>query len=91
MSFFRALSTSHNWPAVRAACPELLLKTSHRIAALSGLLQISPLTTEWWSLMRTIPLPPCDLAALKDQLWEEYQVEVPMVGSGGGHYFRVSI
>jgi isopenicillin-N epimerase len=28
---------------------------------------------------------------LKDRLWDEYQVEVPMVGWGGGHYVRVSI
>jgi isopenicillin-N epimerase len=82
---------SHNWPAVRAACHELLLETSHRIAALSGLPQISPDTTEWWSQMRTIPLPPCNMAALKERLWDEYQVEVPMVGWNGGHYVRVSI
>ena len=28
---------------------------------------------------------------LKDRLWDEYQVEVPMVGWNGGHYIRVSI
>jgi isopenicillin-N epimerase len=81
----------HNWPAVRAACHELLLEASHRIAALSDLPQISPDTTEWWSQMRTIPLPPCNLTALKDRLWDEYQVEIPMVGWNGGHYIRVSI
>ena len=81
----------HDWPRVRAACHALLLDAAHRIAALSGLPQISPDTTEWWSQLRTIPLPPCDLAALKDRLWDEYQIEVPMVGWGGGHYVRVSI
>jgi isopenicillin-N epimerase len=81
----------HDWPRVRAACHTLLLDASQRIAALSGAPQISPNTTEWWSQLRTIPLPPCDLAALKDRLWDEYQVEVPMVGWGGGHYLRVSI
>ena len=81
----------HNWPRVRAACHALLLDASQRIAALSGLPQISPDTTEWWSQLRTIPLPPCDLTALKDRLWDEYQIEVPMVGWGGGHYIRVSI
>jgi isopenicillin-N epimerase len=81
----------HDWPIVRAACHALLLETSHRIAALSGLPQISPDTTAWWSQLRTIPLPPCDLIVLKDRLWDEYQIEVPMVGWGGGHYVRVSI
>jgi isopenicillin-N epimerase len=80
-----------DWPAVRAACRELLLDASHRIAALSGLPQISPDTSDWWAQMRTIPLPPCDLIVLKDRLWEEYQIEVPLGGWGGGHYIRVSI
>jgi isopenicillin-N epimerase len=46
---------------------------------------------DWWVQMRTIPLPPCNLDALKARLWDEYQIEVPMVGWGGGHYIRVSI
>ncbi len=83
--------TERNWPAVRAACHELLLDASERIAALSGKPQISPDTTEWWSQMRTIPLPDCDLRVLKDRLWDEHQIEVPLVGWGGGHYVRVSI
>ena len=82
---------ARNWPAVRAACHELLLDASHRIVALSGLPQISPDTAEWWSQLRTIPLPPCDLTILKNRLWDEYQIEVPMIGWGGGHYLRVSI
>jgi isopenicillin-N epimerase len=81
----------HNWPAVRAACHELLLDTSHQIAALSGLPQISPDTSDWWMQMRTIPLPPCNLEVLKARLWDEYQVEVPLGGWNGGHYIRVSI
>jgi isopenicillin-N epimerase len=70
----------HAWPRVRAACHALLLDAAQRIAALADLPQISPDTTAWWSQLRTIPLPPCNLTALKDRLWEEYQVEVPMVG-----------
>jgi isopenicillin-N epimerase len=79
------------WPNVRAACHQLLLDASHRIAALSGLPQISPNTGDWWVQMRTIPLPPCDLQKLKARLWDEYQIEVPMVGWNGEHYLRVSI
>lgn len=86
-----AWQAEHNWSAVRLACHELLLDTSKRIAALSGLPQISPDSLDWWVQMRTIPLPPCDLAVLKTRLWDEYQIEVPMVGWGGGHYIRVSI
>jgi isopenicillin-N epimerase len=82
---------ARDWPSVRAACHELLLEASHRIAAFSGRPQFSPDTTAWWSQMRTIPLPPCDLKVLKERLWNEYQVEVPLVGWGGAHAIRVSI
>ena len=82
---------ARDWPRVRAACHQILLDASRQIGAWSGLAPISPDTTEWWSQMRAIPLPPCDLTALKDRLWDEYRVEVPMVGWGGRHFVRVSI
>ena len=31
------------------------------------------------------------LAELKTRLWDDYQIEVPLVGWNGGHYIRVSI
>ena len=78
-----------NWPQVRTACHELLLEAEQRIGELTGLAPISGPDT--FVQMRTIPLPPCDLKALKERLWDEYQIEVPLVGWGGGHYVRVSI
>jgi len=78
-----------DWPQVRAACHELLLQAEQRIGELSGLAPISPSDT--FVQMRTIPLPPCDLKVLKERLWDEYQIEVPLGGWGGGHYVRVSI
>lgn len=78
-----------DWPAVRAACHALLHETEARILALSGARPISP--PGLFVQMRTIPLPPCDLGVLKARLWDEYQIEVPLVGWNGGHYIRVSI
>ena len=81
--------SARNWPQVRAACHELLLEAERRISELTGLAPISAPDT--FVQMRTIPLPPCDLKVLKERLWDEYQIEVPMVGWGRGHYVRVSI
>lgn len=83
--------TERNWPAVRAACHDLLLEASRRIGEWSGLAPISPDSTAWWSQMRAIPLPPCDLKVLKERLWDEYQIEVPLGGWGGRQTIRVSI
>jgi isopenicillin-N epimerase len=40
--------------------------------------------------MITAPLPACDPAALKDQLYENYRIEVPIVTWNERHYVRVS-
>ena len=78
-----------DWPAVRAACHAVLVEAERRMGELTGLAPISP--DDMYAQMRTIALPPCDLAALKARLWDEYQIEVPLVGWNGGHYIRVSI
>jgi isopenicillin-N epimerase len=82
---------SHDWPRVRAACHRLLLDASQRLAELSGLPPLSPDTEDWWVQMRTLPLPPCDVTAVKARLWDEYRVEVPLVEWRGRQYIRVSI
>lgn len=85
---FQAL---HNWPAVRAACHQQLLATSQQIGELTGLAPISPDSDGWWAQMRALPLPPCDPIALKEHLWDEFQVEVPITTWNGRHFVRVSI
>jgi isopenicillin-N epimerase len=80
---------ARNWPDARAACHELLLEAERRIGELTGLAPISGPDT--FVQMRAIPLPACDLKVLKERLWEEYQIEVPLVGWNGRHYIRVSI
>ncbi|HNP74216.1 MAG TPA: aminotransferase class V-fold PLP-dependent enzyme [Kouleothrix sp.] len=80
---------TRDWPAVRAACHALLLDAEARIVALSGAQPISH--PDMFAQMRTIPLPPCDLGALKARLWDEFQIEAPQVGWNGGHYIRVSV
>ena len=81
--------TERNWPAVRAAAHELLLAAEAQILELSDKPPLSP--PDQFVQLRTIPLPPCDLGALKARLWDEHKVEVPMVGWNGGHYLRVSV
>lgn len=82
---------ARRWPAVRAACRQLLLEASARIAELTRLPHISPDGADWWVQMRTFPLPPCDSKAVKARLWDEYQVEVPVVDWNGQQFVRVSI
>jgi isopenicillin-N epimerase len=86
-----AFQQQHNWPAVRAACHDLLLNASQRFQKLTGLEPISPDTNEWWVQMRVLPLPACDAADLKRRLYDDYQIEIPIIDWNGHQYARVSI
>ena len=89
-----AFQTQHHWAEVRAACHHLASQARERIAALTGLQHICPDAEEWWNQMCSIPLPITKRAvadALKQNLWERYQVEVPIVEWNRRCFVRVSI
>jgi isopenicillin-N epimerase len=89
-----AFQAQHDWPQVRAACHALARQARERIGALTGLEQICPDSPDWWAQMCTLPLPITDLAAgdkLKQRLWDEYQIEIPIVDWQDHLFVRVSI
>jgi selenocysteine lyase/cysteine desulfurase len=55
-----------------------------------GLAPIAPESPDWFAQMVTIPLPPCDVTALKTRLYDDYHIEVPLVTWNGSPYIRVS-
>jgi isopenicillin-N epimerase len=81
----------HNWPRVRAACHLLAADARERVAALSGLPQVAPDSTDWWVQMVNMPLPEVDPLWLKTRLWDDYRVEIPITSFQGRHYARISI
>jgi isopenicillin-N epimerase len=81
----------HGWPAVRAACRDLLVEARLRVGELAGEGQICPDSPVWWRQLAAVPLPSCDPVDLKARLWDEYQVEVPIVTWGGRHLVRISV
>jgi isopenicillin-N epimerase len=79
---------------VRAACHRLAAEACQRIAALTGLPQIAPDSPEWFAQMCVAPLPIADDVAMEEakrRLWDEYQVEVPLVSWNSRRFVRVSI
>ncbi|MCC7208269.1 MAG: aminotransferase class V-fold PLP-dependent enzyme, partial [Anaerolineae bacterium] len=69
----------HNWDAVRAACHALASDARRRLAELTGLDPIVPDDPAWFAQMIAAPLPPVDTTALKDRLYDEYRVEIPII------------
>lgn len=86
-----AFQAEHDWPRVRQECHELLRYARQAIGELTGLEQICPDSPDWYAQMATIPLPPCDAEELKQRLYDEYGVEVPIITWGRREFVRVSV
>lgn len=81
----------HDWETVRAYCHALAVDTVSRVAALSDMQPISPLTWQWFSQMATAPLPASvDTTALHDRLYDEFHIEVPIIEWKGRKLVRCS-
>jgi len=80
----------HDWEKVRQACHELVKEAQERICALSDL---TPLSNEsWYRQFCSIPLPlMTDCDALKTRLYDEYQIEIPLVRWNDHKLIRISI
>lgn len=81
----------HDWPTVRAECHALLCEAGKRLGALTGLPSLSPLTAPWCAQMAAFPLPACDLDALKQRLYAEFHIEVPLIFWNGRALVRISL
>ncbi|MGB8861129.1 MAG: aminotransferase class V-fold PLP-dependent enzyme [Ilumatobacteraceae bacterium] len=82
---------AHDWPSVQAEGHRLALLTRARVDTLTGLDPISPDSTEWIGQLASIRLPDhIDPLVLKDRLFDEYRIEVPLPVWNGQHFVRVS-
>lgn len=88
-----AFQQQHDWPAVRAMCHELASAASQRIGALTGLPPISPETPDWYGQMRAIPIPYTleSREAVQQRLWDDFQIEIPVIDWQDARFVRISI
>jgi isopenicillin-N epimerase len=80
----------HDCGAVRAECHGLASETRRRINDLTGLAPICPDSRDWFSQMAAIRLPPVDVNALKERLYNAYRVEVPVFKWNDQPFMRVA-
>jgi isopenicillin-N epimerase len=80
-----------NWEQVRLHCHGLLRQAIERICDLTGMPPLYPLDSDLYGQMGIAPLPPCDAAALKSRLYDEYRVEVPVTQWQDKQFIRISI
>jgi isopenicillin-N epimerase len=81
----------HDWLRVRRACHELVREARQQVQTLTGLPPLTPDEPSWFAQMSALPLPPCDLDALKRRLYDEFKIEIPVIQWNGQHFARISI
>ncbi len=86
-----AFQREHDWARVRVACHALAGEARARIGALTGLPQIAPDSPDWWGQMCVIPIPNTAPSTLKEQLWDDYKIEIPLTGRLEQRGVRISI
>lgn len=81
----------HEWDRVRIECHALLRDAIGRICALTGMPSLYPLDSEFYSQMAIAPLPTSNLTKLKNRLYDEYRVEVPLIQWQNRQFIRISV
>ena len=80
----------HDWERVRQDCHRLAKETRQRINDLTGMASICPDSGDWYLQMTTIRLPQLDVKSLKERLYQEFKIEVPIIRWQGQVFMRVS-
>ena len=81
----------HDWPAQQKGCHALLQETLEGIGEITGLPPIYPLDSDFFAQMGAVPLPECDTTLLKNRLYEEFSIEIPITKIDSQTFIRVSI
>ncbi|MDQ6669275.1 MAG: aminotransferase class V-fold PLP-dependent enzyme [Chloroflexota bacterium] len=81
----------HDWPRVRRECHELVRLARDGMAELTGITPLVADDPRWFSQMATMPLPPCDVLALKQRLYDEHRIEIPSTHWGEVPCLRISV
>ena len=83
-----AYQRQRNWRSVGRECHQLAVDLQ---AQLCDRYDLPRLSINQFAQMVTIPLPDCDVGAVKDQLYEDYRIEVPVGRFEGCCVMRVSV
>ena len=79
----------HDWNSVRSRCFNMIVEARNRIAEITKLPKICP--DSWLGHMATILFPIDDTIAFKNSLYNDYQIEMPVMSHKEHTAFRISI
>ncbi len=79
----------HAWPTLRERCHAMACNTLHRVLARNGLQAIAPDSA--YGQMVPIPVRTSQAEGLRQHLFEQHRIEVPVTQHGGQTFVRVSV
>jgi isopenicillin-N epimerase len=81
----------NDWVSVAASCRKLVRSNAPRFCELLKTKPLAPLTDDFIGQMISIPVKLSDPEALQQKLFNQYQIEVPIMQQDGKQYMRYSI
>jgi isopenicillin-N epimerase len=81
----------HHWDSVRKDCHVLLKNAIEKICDLVVMPPLYPLDSDFYSQMGIAPLPLSNLTVLKERLYDEYNIEVPLIQWQDRQFIRISV
>jgi isopenicillin-N epimerase len=81
---------THQWDIVRQACHAFASETRQRIIGLYELDPLSADTPDWFGQMVAVPVHDGDMQTLKQRLYDDFHIEVPVFTWNGHNIIRVS-
>lgn len=81
----------HSWWQVAEACRELVRSNVQRFCDLVGTSPLAPVTGEFFGQLASVPVRATDPVRLKNRLFNDYGIEVPVMPHNDQVYLRYSV
>jgi isopenicillin-N epimerase len=81
----------NNWKEKSKACKEIVFANYQRFCDLLKTQPLAPITEEFLGQMASIPVKTAKPAELKDVLYDQYKIQIPVMPLNGSIYLRYSI
>lgn len=81
----------NNWKAKSKACKQIVFDNYQRFCDLLQTQPIAPITAEFLGQMASIPAKTSKAAELKDLLYDQYKIQIPVMPLNGQVYLRYSM
>ena len=82
---------ANNWTDVQQSCHELACGFAMQLSERTGLAPLYPIHREFFTQLILADLPPVDGQWLKQHLYDDYRIEVPITDWNGRCFVRVSV